>query len=280
MRVLVTGAGGFVGRAVVPELRERGFDIRELRRNDHGEFSASTDWSKVLDGIETVVHLAARAHRKSGSADLYRAVNAQLTISLANAAAHAGVKNFVFISTAKVLGESGTFTIRSEPNPPDPYSRAKWEAEDALGEIRGMRVAIIRPPLMYGAGVKANFLQLTKLASLGMPLPFATLHNQRSLLYVGNLADAVVRCIGRSGTFLIADDELLTVANLVRRLGRALGKRPLLFPFPHFALHLAARQMTETFVVKPNIDWKLPYSVDDGLAATAEWWLNRASYQR
>lgn len=279
MRVLVTGADGFVGKAVVPELLARGFEVRALRRAEHGELSAATDWSRFLDGVETIIHLAARAHRKSGSLPLYRAINTDMPIALANAAARAGVENFVFVSTAKVLGESGRFDANSAPNPPDAYSQSKAEAEQALSRIGEMRVAILRPPLMYGPGVKANFLRLMQLASLGVPLPFASLKNERSLLYVRNLADAAIHSIGKRGTYLVADDELLTVAELVRRLGRALGKRPLLVPFPRFALRLAAPQLTETFVVKTSLDWKPPFSVEEGLAETTTWF-SRASHRR
>ncbi len=247
MKVLVTGADGFVGRAVVAALSLRGFELRAAARLAlpladsvaTGDIR-TTDWSEALRGCEAIVHLAARVHvMREASADAlaeFRRVNTEATVRLAAAAVTAGVRRLVFVSTAKVLGESSpgrAFTDSDPPAPADAYARSKSEAEDELRAIAvatGLQVVILRPPLIYGPGVRANFLRLMRWIDASRPLPFGGVENRRSILYVGNLASAVAASLeheqaaGRS--FLVCDRELISTPELARHIGAALQRSP------------------------------------------------------
>ena len=258
-----------------------------------------TDWSAALDGVDAVAHLAARVHvmreRAADSLAAFRRTNVEGTLRLARSAAAAGVKKFVFLSSVKVLGEAtpdGPFTDSSPADPRDPYGVSKREAETGLSEIAagsGMEVAILRPPLVYGPGVKGNFLSLLRLIERGVPLPLAGLRNRRSLLYLGNLVDAIDLCLSHDAaagrTFLIRDGEDLSSAELVRRLAAALGRRAPLFSLPEGVLRLAARcigrraaaqRLLGSLTVddgrlRRDLGWSPPFAVEEALAETAAW---------
>lgn len=291
--VLVTGATGFVGRAVCAYLLEEGWRVRAAVRNSAAELPAGIEaqlagditqasWEQALQGASAVVHLAAAVHR-GGRHDeaFYDAVNCRATERLAEAAARAGVRRFVFMSSIKVNGESTPperpFRAADEPRPQDAYGRSKWCAERALRRVAQtsrLETAVIRPPLVYGAGVGANFWRLVRLVDARLPLPFGSIRNRRSFIYVGNLAALVGRCLehphAAGRTFLASDEEDLSTPELVRRIGAALGFSPRLFPFPLFLL---PGKLTDSLVVDSEetqavLGWQPPYTVDEGLART------------
>jgi nucleoside-diphosphate-sugar epimerase len=309
--VLVTGAMGFVGRVCVPGLEQAGWHVRCALRADTplvpngadrrsvGDIGPSTNWCSALAGINAVVHLAARVHvmRETApdSLEAFRATNVAGTARLAREAAAAGVKRFVFLSSVKVNGEATAgqpFTERDVPRPEDPYGISKREAEEALREIggrTGLEVVILRPPLVYGPGVKANFLRLIRWVDRGVPLPLASVQNRRSLIYVGNLVDAVVRCIDHPAapgeTFLVDDGVPVSTPQLLRELGEALGRPARLLPLPPALLRGAARLLgrgddvarllgdlvVDSSHIRGRLGWQPPFSRRDGLAATARW---------
>lgn len=248
MTVLITGGSGFVGRALVARLHDR--PIRIAQRSD------ASAWEKVVAGADTVVHLAARVHvmrdREANPLKEFRAVNVDQTINLATAAAAAGTKRFVFISTVKVNGESTltgkAFTEKDVPDPKDPYSISKNEAEIALrhlSSISGMEVVIIRPPLVYGAGVKGNFATLLKAVKNGWPLPLGAIHNKRSLVALVNLVDFVETCMSHPSaanqTFLVSDGNDMSTTELIRSITIALGQPERLWAIPPSILRMVGR---------------------------------------
>lgn len=311
--ILVTGASGFVGRAVWQQLRSMdGVQAVGTVRCANalmgrgasaivvGDMSHQTDWSTALTDVDAIVHTAGRVHVMQDNAldslAEYRSVNVQGTLHLARQAAAAGVRRFVFLSSIKVNGEatqnSQPFTADDAPTPQDPYGISKMEAEDGLREIStrtGMEVVIIRPPLVYGPGVKANFHTMMRWLVHGVPLPFGRItQNRRSLVALDNLVDLIVTCIhhpaAANQTFLVSDGEDLSTTDLLSCMGRALGKPARLLPVPTSFLKLAA-----TWVGKPDLaqrlcgslqvdisktrlllGWSPPVSVDDGLRKTAE----------
>lgn len=266
--VLVTGANGFIGRAVCAELPQFGFSILgAIRRLDMAKPSESvrycemrdmdehTNWADALAGIDSVVHLAARVHvmRETSSDPLaeYRRVNVGMTMNLARQAAAAGVRRFVFVSSIKVNGENTPvgqpFTADDPPHPHDPYGVSKLEAEQALlGLARetGMEVVIIRPPLVYGPGVKANFFTMMWWLDKGVPLPFGALNNRRSLVALDNLTSFILTCLhhprAANQIFLVSDDDDVTFTELLRRIAESMGKRIVLVPIPRFLLKIIA----------------------------------------
>lgn len=249
MTVVVSGASGFVGRALMQRLGARARSL-SLRGGD------SSSWVQALQQADCVVHLAARVHvmhdQDQDPLASYRAVNTGVTLQFAQCAAQAGVRRFVFISSVKVLGESSVagraLRESDSPAPQDPYGQSKWEAEQALlelGRATGMQVVIIRPPLVYGPGVKANFASLIRLVRCGIPVPLAGLDNRRSLVALDNLVDFIDCCTthpgAAHGTFLVSDDDDVSTPELIRRIAAAQNRPAHLFFIPLRILWIIAR---------------------------------------
>ena len=311
MKVLVTGAGGFVGSALWGHFEQHGHEVRRAVRavrglSSHetpetvavGEIGSTTDWSPSVDGVDAVVHLAARVHILEDSATdaltEYRRVNVEGTRSLAAAAQRAGVRRLIFVSSVKVHGERSLhpFTELDAPRPEDAYAMSKLEAEEALKQTLSAgptQWTILRPPLVYGPGVRANFLALLRVVARGIPLPLAAIDNRRSLLYVGNLVDAIRVCLERDGagarTFLLSDGEDLSTPELVRRLARALDRPARLARVPVWLLRLAGELsgsaaavdrlvnslQVDTTAIQAALRWTAPWTVDRGLQETVRW---------
>ena len=265
-----------------------------------GNIDASTKWADALRGVDTVIHLAARVHvMKEKAADPlteFLKVNLYGTSNLAQQAAGAGVKRLVYVSSVKVNGETTDarpFAETDEPDPRDPYAVSKLQAEQVLQRISGetgLEVVIVRPPLVYGPGVKGNFLRLLAAIDRGIPLPLAGAHNLRSLVYVGNLVDALIVCASHPAaagqTYLVRDGEDVSTAILVEKLSRALGRDSRLFGLPPGLLRAAAtllgraEQMDRLFgslrvndqKIRGELGWVPPYSMEQGLRATVDWY--------
>ena len=311
MTVLVTGAYGFVGTALFAKLCGDGLSVRGVVRSLSsypddaeivaiGSISSATNWKVVLKNVEQVVHLAARAHvmndRSVDPLTEFRRVNVEGTVALAHQAAAAGVKRFVFLSSIKVNGEftkqGQSFTADDAPAPEDPYGISKYEAENLLRQIAaetGMEVVIIRPPLVYGPGVKANFQSMMRLLARGVPLPLAAVtENRRSLVALDNLVDLIVTCLSHPAaanqTFLVSDGEDLSTAQLLKRLGAAMGHPARLFYLPTALLKLGANVLNKSGVcqrlfgslrvdttkTRQLLAWTSPMSVDEGLRRAAQ----------
>ena len=290
-RVLVTGANGFVGRAVCAEFVKRGIAVQAGVRDRAAAVVAGAEPYLIGDlaqkvkhdlrGIDAVVHLAGIAHELRGqnAEAVYRAVNCDATERLAREAASAGVRRFIFVSSIKVNGESTPidrpFRESDTPAPQDRYARSKWAAEQALARVSAetdLEVVVVRPPLVYGPGVRANFRRLIRLVDLGLPLPFASIENKRSIVYVGNLADALALCASapeaKGKTFLVSDGEDVSTPDLVRRIAAALGRGLRLFAFPP---RLLPAKLVESLVVdcgaiRAAIGWRPPHGLDEGLS--------------
>lgn len=312
-RILITGAGGFVGRALTAALDSAGRDwIAATRRPSEqfeshqtivGDIGANTDWSAAMHDVDCVIHLAARTHvLHDDSADplaAYREINVHGTTALARQAVTAGVRRLVFLSSIKVNGEATAtqpFTEADTPRPEDAYGLTKLEAEDALRQIAaetGLETVVLRPPLVYGPGVKGNFLRLLGLVERGVPLPFASIRNRRSLVYVGNLADAIVACIdaptARGKTYLVSDGEDWSTPQLITGIAAAMGKPPKLWPCPVPLLNLGASMLgrqaealrltgslqIDAGSLRHDLGWSPRYSPDQGLTETVQWYHQR-----
>ena len=298
-RVLVTGANGFAGRALCNHLQARGWTVRgSLRRQATnlpagveaaftGDIDARTDWSPWLDGVGAVVHCAARVHVLKETAgeplSAFRSVNVDASGRLAEQAAEAGVRRFVFLSSI------GARVAAADAGKATPYQRSKLEAETLLQEINrrhGMVLVILRPPLIYGRDAPGNFRRLAALIAAGWPLPLSGLANRRSLLFVGNLAGAVeaaLRCEVSPATPLeLSDGDDLSTAALARRIGESCGRPARLFPLPTALLHLAGRllgrsatvaALTEDLTIdnaaiRDTLGWSPEFTLDEGFAAS------------
>jgi len=259
MKTAVTGASGFVGRALCHALGVQA--IRQPRD------------ASLPRECEAVVHLAGIAHRAASPAEL-EAANVRMSERLGREAAALGVP-FLFVSSVKVHGEesSSPLTERSPLVPQDPYGESKARAEAALRRIAGLRLTVLRPPLVYGPGVRANFLALMRALARGWPLPFASIDNRRSFVYVGNLVDAIIRALGTPGTFLVSDGPGVSTPDLCRQIGNALHRRARLFPFPPAMLpgRLARSLEVDDSALRATLGWQPPSTLEAGLAATAQW---------
>ncbi len=315
MTILLTGATGFVGAALCNSLFLQGYShtaaVRHLSENLPsavrqvllGDLFPDTDWRSMLSGKNVVIHLAARAHIMQDSATdpllAFRQINTAATLNLAQQAADLNVRRFIYISSIKVNGENTSdkaFLADDYCIPSGPYGISKYEAEQGLMEISqktGMEIVIIRPPLIYGEGVKGNFLSLLRWLDLGIPLPLALIQNQRSLVYIDNLVDLIITCIEHPAAanqkFLVSDGEDISTTELLQRMGEALGKPARLVPVSSKLLEFAARLVGKQDVAqrllsdlqidisktKNILSWKPPLGIDEGLEKTAEWYLRQ-----
>ena len=312
MKLLITGGAGFVGQHLVSELKSRKLHykiaVRTQAENSAqpecisvGDINAHTNWFLALEGVSDVVHLAARVHiTQETSSDAYaafRAVNTAGTLNLARQAAAAGVRRFVFLSSVKVNGDgsSKAYLETDSPAPEDAYAVSKWEAEQGLWEISaetGMQIVILRIPLVYGPGVGANFLQLLQTVNKGWPLPLRGIDNRRSLLYIGNLVDAIRLVLEHPNAvnklFLLTDGQDVSTSQLVELIAQALHKPPRLFAVPLGLISAVAGVLGKSSAVdrlfgslsmdsakiQRELQWKPPFSMQQGLAQTAQWLLN------
>lgn len=298
MRILVTGAGGFVGRSLCPVLAQRGHEVlagvrgtgagdSAFVRFDLGDLETGVRWPAELGSVDVIVHLAGMAHSRAAE-ETIRRINVEGTAALVRAASgRAG--RIVFLSSIKVHGEeSGEKPIAETDarNPEDAYGRTKLAAENLLPEAAragGMQYTILRPPLVYGPGVKANFLALMKVIEKGWPLPLAGIRNRRSLVYVGNLTDAIARCAespaAAGRTYCVSDGAAVSTPDLCCAIGAALGRPARLFAFPQALLELAPpfRKLTRSLevddsAIRRELGWRAPFTFEEGIAKTAEWY--------
>ena len=265
-----------------------------------GDIGPDTDWRAALHGIDCVVHLAARTHvlddHSSDPYAAYRHINVLGTTALAQQAAATGVRRLIFLSSIKVNGEATIthpYTENDTPQPEDAYGVSKLEAEEALKRIgtdTGLETVVLRPPLVYGPGVKGNFLRLLRLIERGMPLPLASINNRRSLVGVANLADAIIACIAApvaaGKTYLVSDGEDISTPQLISRLANAMGMTPYLLPCPSVLLNSGAALLGKRAVasrltgslqvdsgrIRRELGWQPRYSLDQGLKSTAQWY--------
>ncbi len=312
-KILVTGASGLIGEALVKRLAKEDminsvvaasrskpkFLPENVLQVQVGDLLSTTDWNEVLSGISVVVHCAGLVHLMrrdaSNSLESYREVNVSGTIHLARTAALMGVRRFVFVSSIKVNGENTRpdqpFTADDKPAPLDPYGLSKLEAELCLREIEaqtGMEVVIVRPPLVYGPGVKANFAHMIRWVSCGIPLPFGSIHNSRSMVALENLVDLLVICSyhpsAAGHVFLVSDGEDVSTTELLRRTAEAMGRRIFLLPMPTFMLKffaslLGKRPLFQRLCGSLQVDmdktrrllnWSPPLTLAQGLKKTVE----------
>jgi nucleoside-diphosphate-sugar epimerase len=301
-RILITGAGGFVGRDLVARLAREGRSVRvAVRRHSPmpagvesltvGDIGPATDWTRAVADVDAVVHLAARVHVGRESPrdwPLFHAVNAAGAGALARAARAAGARKFVHMSTTTVYGDRSLGKPFDEASPTAPvslYARSKLEGEqlvmDALAGSASALV-IVRPPLVYGADARGNFGRLVTLVQSGMPLPFASIRNTRSLLYVSNLVDALLKTLDdprAGGVYVVSDGQDVSTPELIARIGRAIGATPRLFACPPALLRAAARLLGKAHEgarllgdmaldgsrIRRELGWQPPFSLDEGL---------------
>lgn len=314
-KVLVTGASGFVGQALCKVLVSRGYDVCVTVRSASqtrllngvtvvliGDIGPNTEWTSVLSGVDTIFHLASwtppadKPVPRDQTKDFFR-VNVEGTRRLALSAAAAGVRRFVFASSIMAYGEAQRASPINDsilPTPSEPYGRSKLEAEQVLAEISahsGLETAIVRIPLVYGPSTRGQLLRLMRVCSWPFPLPFANVQNQRSMIYVGNLVDALILCSNHSGAdgqiYLIRDNEDVSPPKLITQLRKSLGRLPLLFPLPEYLLRPFRRYFVRRYLpiaisldspvvddsrIRKELGWHAPFSLNDALEETAAWY--------
>ena len=318
LKILVTGANGFVGQVLVNALEKHDITywgaVRRINKNfntnfiEVGDIDDKTNWRGALKDVDVVIHLAARVHvmneQSANPLVAFNNVNVEGMQNLALQAAKENVKRFVFVSSIKVNGEYTeqlSFTESDLPNPQGPYAVSKWEAEKALRKIEketGMQVVILRPPLIYGAGVKANFAALLKLVDKKFPLPLANINNKRSLIYVNNFVDAIITCATHPNaagqTYLVSDGEDVSMPQLIKKIAVALNKPSYLFSFPISFMRFFARfagksasvdRFIESLVIdsskiRQELGWKPPFTMAEGLKVTADWYRQSQKKER
>ena len=316
--ILITGGTGFIAKVLFPILTSGNFHVRTTLRDRAGlsqlpkgvtgfvtgNLESITDWKPLLEDVDVVVHLAARVHQMNEKASnretAYDRMNVEVTRTLANACSQAWVKRFIFLSSIKAMGEetkTGTAWNESSPcNPQDAYGRSKHNAERVLNEIgrkTGIAVVILRTPLVYGPGVKANMARLFKIVDQKWPMPLQSVENARSLVYILNLVDAIRVALehpkAAGQTYLVSDGEDVSTPELIRRIAVAIGKPARLFSVPLSLLRLAGRLTgkletidrligsltVDTAKIQNELDWKPPYTMEQGLRETAEWFRKR-----
>ena len=312
-KVLVTGATGFVGRHLCDLLARRGYQVVGTARSlpagagnpgyelhEVADIGADVDWDPILDGVDCVVHLAARVHvmdeQETDPLAAFRRVNVEGTQRLLRSDGMRNVKRCVFLSTVKVHGEAtraSPFTVGDTPAPADPYAQSKLEAErclEGIGSEIGLETVIIRPPLVYGPGVGGNFYRLMKMVSKGVPLPFGRIDNRRSLVGVENLCDLILECLSNpsaSGNrFLVSDNSDVSTAELVRAIASVMGRPARLLPVPQGMLVFAARllgksaeaaRLTGSLQVDTRdtmriLNWQPPLELSDGVKSAVDWY--------
>lgn len=303
MNILVTGANGFVGRELCNHLRENGFNpYGLLRKREEGlnvkqqfivnNFSTHTDWGSILKGIDAVIHTAGLAHAKNRKDEDYYEINTEITKTLASECIKAGVKRFVYVSSIYVYGVSSsreTITLSTPLNPTTAYGRSKVLAEEFLKELneaRKLEVVIIRPPLVYGFNARGNIDLIKKFIKYNIPLPFYTVKNKRSMIFLKNLCDCLIKCAidprASGNTFLVSDATDLSTPDLIKYLAKGLNKFPILFPFPlklfYFLLKLVKKEeilekitgslQFDTSHIQKTLKWKPRISVQEALKYT------------
>jgi UDP-glucose 4-epimerase len=290
-KIFITGSTGFVGSHLIHALKKRNLPFIAGDRVLYGDLVTQNNWEELLLGSDSIVHLAARAHvmketNKDPLAE-FRKINVKATLNIARSAKKVGVKRFIYISSVKVNGEESLghpFMAIDKPAPDDFYGISKMEAEAELLKLHApgiFEIVIIRPPLIYGPGVKANFEKLYSLASSGVPFPFRLVKNKRSLVSVFNLVDLVITALfhpkAAGEIFLVSDDHDLSLSELINSMARVQGKKALLFPVPVLFMRLAAvvlgkKSYTDRLFGNLQVDiektksllsWKPPYSFDE-----------------
>lgn len=319
MRILVTGANGFVGKALCEHLASSNHEVIACTRKNGQKSTGyshfyivaidkNTEWKSLLLGVQVVIHLAARVHvmheKAANSLSAFQEVNLHGTVNLARQAATAGVKRFAYVSSIKVNGEYSDekpFTESDISNPQDPYAISKWQAEQALQEIgreTGMEVVIVRPPLVYGPEVKANFLHLLDIVNRALPLPLGSINNRRSMIYVGNLVDALMLCAthpkAAGQTYLVSDGDAISSPQLIKDIALAMRKPSRVFPFPLSIIQFCARLLGKSSVIerltesleidsskiRKELGWAPPYTMQQGLQATTDWFASSKNKQK
>lgn len=310
MKILVTGANGFIGTQLSETLANSGHQVRDTARSlaPNGsttrelitcDLESADNLDHLTSGCDAIVHLAGRAHVMSDdpatSESLYVSANIDVTRKLAQSASRTGVKRMILMSSVKVNGESTTintpFTAQDIPKPQDPYGRSKTQAEQALWDVAsssGLEGVVIRPPLVYGPGVRANFASLIGIVDRGIPLPLGSIHNKRSFVSIDNLIDCIATALQSSNaagqTFLVSDGNDLSTPDLIRSVASALHKSPMLIPFPPALLKLAATSAgkrgaydrlcgsltVDIALTKQKLSWTPPFTVQDSMQRTVD----------